>query len=108
MMSGTQYREALQNQLDLMKKLKEVVIELEKVEEDKQNLQLENKRLTHQIEELLKKKASQESEAKVDELNRAVQILSGLYEKERTKNHALIEDLEMCAMTRNRAYYEIQ
>lgn len=41
-------------------------------------------------------------------MNRAVQILSGLYEKERTKNHALIEDLEQCAMTRNRAYYEIQ
>ena len=30
-----------------MKKLKEVVIDLEKVEEDKQILQRENKRLTH-------------------------------------------------------------
>lgn len=108
MMSGNQYREALQNQLELMKKLKEVVIDLEKVEEDKQNLQRENKRLALQMEEFLKKQPQKENETKLDEMNRAVQILSGLYEKERTKNHALIEDLEQCAMTRNRAYYEIQ
>lgn len=38
-----------------MKKLKEVVIDLEKVEEDKQNLQRENKRLALQMEEFLKK-----------------------------------------------------
>ena len=108
MMGGAQYREALQNQLELMKKLKEVVIDLEKVEEDKQILQRENKRLTHQVEESLKKRGNKENEVRLDEMNKAVQILSGLYEKERTKNHALIEDLEQCAMTRNRAYYEIQ
>ena len=40
---------------ETMKKLKEVVIDLEKVEEDKQNLQRENKRLALQMEEFLKK-----------------------------------------------------
>ncbi len=57
--------------------------------------------------ELMKRHENKDSKHRVDDTHRQLKVLDGLYEKERTKNHALIEDLEQCAMTRNRAYYEI-
>ncbi len=55
----------------------------------------------------MKRHENKDSKHRVDDTHRQLKVLDGLYEKERTKNHALIEDLEQCAMTRNRAYYEI-